>query len=50
MRFREMNRELIWLLPPTLDELVPCDHPARVVAEFVDAPDLEEWAKFEVDV
>ena len=33
MPLREMSRERIWLLPPTLDELVPQDHPARFVAE-----------------
>ena len=33
---REMVREQGWLLPPTLDELLAEDHPARYVGAFVD--------------
>ena len=40
---RDMPREQAWLLPPSLDELLSLDHPARFVAEFVDALDREDW-------
>ncbi len=49
MPWREMTREQGWLLPPTLDELLGDDHPARFVAAFVDGLTQAEWAELGVD-
>ncbi len=50
MPLRPVNREQAWLLPPTLDELLPEDHPSRFVAAFVDGLDRGGWAGMEIDV
>ncbi len=31
-------------MPPTMDELLPEGHPARVVAAFVDSLTPDDWA------
>src|SRR4030042_979368 len=50
MPIRELNRQRTWLLPPTLDELVPDDHPSRFVATIVDSLDKSMWEKLGISL
>ena len=50
MPLRDVDREQMWLLPPSLGDLVPQDHPARFVAEFVDALSREDWTELGVEI
>ncbi len=49
MPLRPFTRDQRWLLPPSLEELVPEDHPARFVATFVEALSMEGWAEVELE-
>ena len=45
MPVRAFRREQQWLLPPSLDDVLEPDHPARFVAAFIDAIDAEAWTE-----
>ena len=49
MPLRPLQREQAWLLPPSLDELLSEDHPARFVAAFVDGLSTATLAELAID-
>ena len=49
MPLRPMEREQMWMLPPTLDEMIPADHPARFVDVYLDGLGRDGWAELGVD-
>jgi len=50
MPLRPYSREQTWLLPPRLDDLLPDNHAARYVAEFVDSLNADEWQKLGISL
>jgi transposase len=50
MPVRKINRQQTWLFPPSLDEMLPTDHPARFVASVVEALDVAFWEKLKIDL
>ena len=40
MPIRPFTRDQVWLLPPTMDDLVPSDHVVRFVATYVESLDM----------
>ena len=44
MPWRQHDRSQGYLMPPSADELLPEDHPARVVGAFIDSLGKDDWA------
>jgi transposase len=50
MPVRGFSRTQAYLLPPSLDDWLPGDHPVRYVAEFVDALEPADWQEMGIDL
>lgn len=50
MPFRPFSREQDWLFPPSLDEVIPRDHPARFVAAFVEGIAVAAWKELGINL
>lgn len=46
MPWRQWTRDQAWLLPGSLDDLLPANHPVRFVADFLDALPEEAQQRF----
>ncbi|MBN4059477.1 IS1182 family transposase [Dehalococcoides mccartyi] len=50
MPLRPFRRDQGWLLPPSLDEMVPQDHPARFVDAVLEGLSTEKWKDLGMDM
>ena len=46
---RPFSRAQVFLIPPSLDDWLPADHPARFVAVLLDALDAATWQELGID-
>jgi transposase len=50
MPVRPLSRGQAWLMPPSLDQMIPADHPVRFAAAFVDQMDYAAWHELGVQI
>lgn len=50
MPYRAFDRQMVFSLPPVLDDWVPVDHAVRFIAAFLDAISDEEYAARGIDL